>query len=132
MTNSTGHWRVPNLVELFTFVGQNPGSMAFSTLTYNHEQNIVERFTKLSQIGFSLECFTTDFLQFSSTIVLSTIPSLSGIFLKFPNLSLTLFSNSRDISYIHLLVILLLLLLLLLLLIIIIVIIIIIIITIII
>ena len=27
----------------------------------NHKQNIVDKFTKLSKMGVSLECFTTDF-----------------------------------------------------------------------
>ena len=33
------------------------------------EKNIVDRFTKLSKIGVYLECFTAEFLLFSSTIV---------------------------------------------------------------
>ena len=35
----------------------------------NHGQNIVDKFTKFSKIDVSLECFTADFLQFSSTTV---------------------------------------------------------------
>ena len=40
-----------------------------SEQTHNHGQNTVDRFTKLSKIGVSLECFTADFWQFSSTTV---------------------------------------------------------------
>ena len=32
-------------------------------------QNIIDKFTKFSKIGVSLECFIVDFLQFSSTNV---------------------------------------------------------------
>ena len=32
-------------------------------------QNIIDKFTKFSKIGVSLECFMVDFLQFSSTNV---------------------------------------------------------------
>ena len=31
---------------------------------YNRGQKIGDKFTKLSKIGFSMECFTADFLQF--------------------------------------------------------------------
>ena len=34
------------------------------TVTYNHGHNIVDKFTKLRKIGFSLECFTADFGKF--------------------------------------------------------------------
>ena len=36
---------------------------------YNHRQGIVDKFTKLSKLGVSLECFATSFLQFSSRTV---------------------------------------------------------------
>ena len=39
------------------------------TRAYNLGQNIVDKFTKLSIIGLSMECTTADFLQFSSTDV---------------------------------------------------------------
>ena len=35
----------------------------------NHGQNIVDKLMKLSKIGFSMECFTADFLQFFSATV---------------------------------------------------------------
>ena len=31
---------------------------------YNLGQNVGDKFTKLSEIGFSMECFTADFLRF--------------------------------------------------------------------
>ena len=44
-----------------------------STPTYNHGQDITDKLTKLSKIGFSMECFTADLLQlFSATVKLST------------------------------------------------------------
>ena len=63
---------------------------------YNPGQNIVDKSTKLSKIGFSMKWFTVDFSQFYNTTVeicllcgrLNTflsIPSVSGISLKFPN-----------------------------------------------
>ena len=36
---------------------------------YNQGQNTVHIYTKLSKIGDTLECFTADFSQFSSTTV---------------------------------------------------------------
>ena len=36
---------------------------------YSPRRGIVDKFTKSSKIVFSTECFTTDFLQFSSTNV---------------------------------------------------------------
>ena len=36
---------------------------------YSLEQKVVEKFTKLSKIGFSMECFAADFSQFSRTSV---------------------------------------------------------------
>ena len=61
---------------------------------YNLQQNIVDKFTKLRNIGFSREYFTADFLQFWSTTVkicllgsrlvaFPSIPSISDIPLKF-------------------------------------------------
>ena len=35
----------------------------------NPGQNMLDKFTKLSKIRFSLECFTADFLQVSSTTI---------------------------------------------------------------
>ena len=64
-----------------------------------------DKFTKSSKVGFSVECFTADFLQcftrkrqnlvFGRTTGNSpSNPSISGIFLKFPKiLSLTSFGN---------------------------------------
>ena len=63
---------------------------------YNVGQKVVDKFTKLSKIDFSMEYFTVDFLQFFGkkrqnlalgwTAGSSTSnPSISGIFLKFSN-----------------------------------------------
>ena len=38
-------------------------------VNHNLEHNIVKKCTKLSRIDFSLECFTADFMKFSSTAV---------------------------------------------------------------
>ena len=64
---------------------------------YSLGQKVLCKFTKLSKIGFSMECFTAGFLQFfiskHQNLVLglqaeysSPNSSLSGILLKFPNL----------------------------------------------
>ena len=69
---------------------------SFETM-YNLGQKVGDKFTKLSKISFSTECFTADFLQFFTkkrhnlafewtTGNLPSNPSISGIFLKFPNL----------------------------------------------
>ena len=34
------------------------------SIKYNIGQKVVDKFTKLSKKGFSMECFTADFLQF--------------------------------------------------------------------
>ena len=64
---------------------------------YNLGQKVEDKFTKLSKIDFSIECFTADFflrfftkkrqnLAFGWTVgYLPSNPSISGIFLKFPN-----------------------------------------------
>ena len=67
---------------------------------YNLEKKAGNKFTKLSKIGFSMERFTANFLQFSSqksqNLALHarlslghhyspSDASISGIFLKFPN-----------------------------------------------
>ena len=36
---------------------------------YNLGQNIVNKYTKLTKLGFTTECFSHDFLQFPGTIV---------------------------------------------------------------
>ena len=64
--------------------------------TYNLGQKVGDKFTKLSKIGFSIEYFTTDILQFLNekrqnltfgwTAGYSPLnPNISGIFLKLPN-----------------------------------------------
>ena len=64
--------------------------------SYNLGQKVGDKFTKLNKIGFSMECFTADFLQFFTekrqnlafgwTAGYSpSNPSISRIFLKFPN-----------------------------------------------
>ena len=72
----------------------------------NLGQKVGDKLTKLSKIGFSMECFTADFLQLFTkkcqnlafgwtTGYLLSNPSMSGIFWKFPKiLSLKSFGNS--------------------------------------
>ena len=63
---------------------------------YNLGQRVGDKLTKLSKVGFSMECFTADFLRFFTKNrqnlalgwtagYLPSNPSISGIFLKFPN-----------------------------------------------
>ena len=63
---------------------------------YNLGQKVGEIFTKLGKICFSMECFRGDFLQFftkkrhnlafgCTAGYWPSYPSISGIFLKFPN-----------------------------------------------
>ena len=65
-------------------------------MNYNLGQKAGDKFPKLSKIGFSMECFTTDLLQFFTkkrqNLALGwkagyspSNPSISGILLKFPN-----------------------------------------------
>ena len=62
----------------------------------NLGQKVGDKFTKLSKIGFFMECFTSDFLQFFSKKrqnltfgwtagYAPSTSSISEIFLKFPN-----------------------------------------------
>ena len=62
----------------------------------NLGEGVRDRFTDLSKIGFSMECFAADFLRFFTkkrqTLALGCAagysplnPSISGIFFKFPN-----------------------------------------------
>ena len=75
----------------------------------NLQPKVVNKFTRLSKIGFYRECFTADFLQFFikkhenlvfawTAVYLTSDPGISVIFLKFPNLlknpSLKLFGDS--------------------------------------
>lgn len=56
---------------------------------YNLQQNFVDKFTKLSDLGFSKDSFIADFLQFSSATV--------KIFVLGTGCALTLISRSfRD------------------------------------
>ena len=66
------------------------------TRVYNLGQKVGDKITKLSKIGFSMEFFTTDILQFFNkkrqnlTFWLTTgysplNPNISGIFLNLPN-----------------------------------------------
>ena len=89
------------------------------TEAYYHGQNIVDKFSYLSKIGVTLECFKGDFSQFSSTVVeiwllggrwRFSINSkvFVGIYWKFPNFlssTLNLFGNLCGNSYINLSVI---------------------------
>ena len=63
---------------------------------YNLRQKVKDKLTKLSKKGFSMECFTADFLQFFSKKYQNLTfgwtsgyspsnPSISRIFGKFPN-----------------------------------------------
>ena len=63
---------------------------------YNLGQKVVDKFTKLSKIGVSVECFTADFLRYFTEKYyilpfvwtagyLPSNPNIYGIFLKFPN-----------------------------------------------
>ena len=85
----------PNGISIFNsffgFVAKRNENKYFRS--YNLRQKIVDKFTKLSDIGFPLECFSTGFLRFSSTNVKICIlggqlgnrlqnPSNSGIILK--------------------------------------------------
>ena len=65
-------------------------------LNFNLGQKVGDKFTKLSKIGFSMEFFTIDILQFFNekrqnlsfgwTTGYSPLnPNISGIFLKLPN-----------------------------------------------
>ena len=76
-------------------------------LNYNLGQKVGDKFTKLSKIGFSMECFTADFLPFFTRKrenlalgwtagYLPLNPSVSGIFLKFPEISFS--SNFLETS----------------------------------
>ena len=62
----------------------------------NHGRKVGDKFTKLNKTGFSMECFTPDFLKFfikkRQNLAIGwtagyspSYPSISGIFLKFPN-----------------------------------------------
>ena len=85
----------PNGISIFNnffgFVAKRNQNKYF--WSYNLRQKIVDKFTKLSDIGFPLECFSTGFLRFFSTKVKICIlggqlgnrlqnPSNSGIILK--------------------------------------------------
>ena len=70
--------------------------MHISVSSDNLGQKVVDKFIKLSKIGFSMKCFTADILQlfteqrqnlaFRWPVEYSpSNPSISGIFLKFPN-----------------------------------------------
>ena len=48
-------------------VQQNIYCTVFSKITYSLGQNIADKSTKVSNIGFSVECFTTNVLQICST-----------------------------------------------------------------
>ena len=87
----------------------------FSALSYNLGQKIVDRFTKLSKIGFSTKYSVVDSSRFFSTngkicVLASRLgtdhrkQSISLIFLKLPK-SFDSFGNSWGNSYIHIWVI---------------------------
>ena len=72
------------------------GIVRWSSAKYNLGQKVGDKLTKLSKVGFSMECFTADFLQFFTkkcqnlafgwtTGYSPSNPSISGIFWKFPN-----------------------------------------------
>ena len=81
---------------LFTGNKSYANGLFKSTKLYNPGQKVGDTFTKLSKIGFFMECFTADFLQFFNkkrqnltfgwTAGYSLLnPNISGIFLKLPN-----------------------------------------------
>ena len=86
-----------NLLHIFrTLFPKNTPEGLFLSYVYNLGQKIGDKFTKSSKIGFSMECFTADFLQFFTEKgqnlafgwmagYLPSNPSISGIFLKFTN-----------------------------------------------
>ena len=57
-----------------TIVKKRKGTVSFRFLTrnymtektYNYGQKVVDKFTKLSKIGFSVECFAAEFLWLAS------------------------------------------------------------------
>ena len=70
--------------------------MSSTKMTYNLGQKVGDKFTKLSKISFSVECFTADFFQpFTKTHQNLTFggtagycpsnPSISRTYFKFPN-----------------------------------------------
>ena len=70
---------------------------------YNHGKKIVDKVRKLSKIAFSMECFTADFLQFSSTDFKNYLLGGrlgTGIFLKFPkSFSIKLCSTTCEVTH---------------------------------
>ena len=64
----------PSLLINKTIVKKRKETVSFRFLTrnyrtektYNYGQKVVEKFTKLSKIGFSMECFAADFLWLAS------------------------------------------------------------------
>ena len=67
-----------------------------TTILYNLRQKVGDKFTKLSKIGFSMECFTADFMRYFTECCQNLAflwaagyspskSSISGISLKFPN-----------------------------------------------
>ena len=74
---------------------QQTSDEIFRIPTCNLGQGVGDKLTKLSKIGFSMECFTADFLQFFNKKrqnlafgwmagYSESNPSISGIFLKSP------------------------------------------------
>ena len=47
-----------------TEVEMKKKTLLIKKCVYNLGQRVGDKFTKLSKIGFSMECFTPDFLQF--------------------------------------------------------------------
>ena len=108
-------WQVRILI-----LSRKVGYLFLVRMNYNLGQKVGDKFIKLSKIGFSMECFTADLLQFFTKKRQNVAfgwkagysPSnsgISGIFLNFPNFlrskSLKSFGNSWGNSYIHFLVI---------------------------
>ena len=81
---------------------------------YNLGKGVRDKFTNLSKIGFSIECFTADFLRFftkkrqkvalgCTCHQIQAFPEFSSNFLISQILGLTSFGNSCGNSYIHIL-----------------------------
>ena len=56
-------------LEMPNFPGKRRTVKYDEKLFYNLGQNIVDKLTKLSELGFSMECFTVNLVQFSSKTI---------------------------------------------------------------
>ena len=110
------YWRVAHVARVI-IVGMPPmrgATHCTGAARYNLGKGVTDKFTNLSKIGFSIECFTADFLPFFTKkrqkVVLGctchqiqAFPEFSSNFLISQILGLTSFGNSCGNSYIHIL-----------------------------